>query len=162
MTNSGRGLRRDSRRMCAVSSERTTDASSAASCMCSEPSRSFPTAVTGSSRSASASVSTSFAGASRVRSTGSRTSGALRRATMGWHETTCPLSVWSQPLYGGFNENWLIGNHTCGCGAVYRVTTARTSLPCTGTAICEVCGGVMDSWHQSTSFRSYVLTKQPR
>ena len=55
--------------------------------------------------SASISAFTSFAGASRVRSTGSRTLGALRRATTGWLETICLLSVWPQHLYGGFNES---------------------------------------------------------
>jgi hypothetical protein len=55
--------------------------------------------------------------------------------------------------------NWLIGNHSCDCGAVYRVTTTRTSVPGTGTAICEVCGALMDSWHQSTTFRSYRRIK---
>jgi len=38
--------------------------------------------------SASASVSTSCAGASKVRSTGSRTSGASQHATIGSHEIT--------------------------------------------------------------------------
>jgi hypothetical protein len=29
-----------------------------------------------------------------------------------------------------------------------------------GHRVCEVCGGLMDSWHQSTTFRSYDLIKQ--
>jgi hypothetical protein len=57
---------------------------------------------------------------------------------------------------------WLTGKHTCDCGAVYRVTTTRKPFPGTGTAICEVCCGLMDSWRQSISFHSYVLIKPPR
>ena len=30
---------------------------------------------------------------------------ASQRARTGWLETTWPLSVWPQPLYGGFNES---------------------------------------------------------
>jgi hypothetical protein len=57
---------------------------------------------------------------------------------------------------GGFLE-WLAGKHKCECGAVYRVTTTRTPIPDTDTAVCEACGKVMDSWRQSTSLRSYDL-----
>ena len=46
----------------------------------------FQTAAPESNRSASANVSISFAGASKVRSTGSKTSGASQPATTGWRE----------------------------------------------------------------------------
>jgi hypothetical protein len=44
---------------------------------------------------------------------------------------------------------------------VYRVTTTKTPIPDTDTAVCEHCGKVMDSWRQSTSFRSYDLISRP-
>jgi hypothetical protein len=60
----------------------------------------------------------------------------------------------------GFME-WLTGTHTCDCGAVYKVRATRTPFPDTDDATCDVCGKVMDSWRQSTSFRSYELVSRP-
>ena len=65
----------------------TTVLNCATSCPNAEPSRSSPTAATGSSHSASANASTSFTGASRLYPTGSRTSGASQPDTTGWLET---------------------------------------------------------------------------
>ena len=60
----------------------------------------------------------------------------------------------------GFWER-ITGKHTCKCGAVYEITTTRTPFPDTDNAVCEVCGTEMDSWRQSTSFRSYTLISRP-
>jgi hypothetical protein len=54
----------------------------------------------------------------------------------------------------GFFER-ITGIHTCDCGAKYRVTATRTPFPDTDDARCEQCDAVMDSWRNSTSFRSY-------
>ena len=54
--------------------------------------------------SASTTASTSCV-TSRVRSTGSRTSGALPPAMTSSHATTWPLFVWLPRSYGGFNES---------------------------------------------------------
>jgi hypothetical protein len=56
----------------------------------------------------------------------------------------------------GFTE-WLTGTHICDCGATYKITWNKTTFPHTGNATCEKCGGVMDSWRNSTSVRSYKL-----
>jgi hypothetical protein len=60
---------------------------------------------------------------------------------------------------GKFFE-WLLGKHTCECGAVYKVTVLRSPSPDTDDVCCEVCGKVMDGWLHSTSYRSYDLIRQ--
>ena len=59
---------------------------------------------------------------------------------------------------GAFFE-WLAGRHTCECGTVYQVTTTRTPMPTTDIAVCEHCGGVMDTWWQSKVVRAYDVVK---
>jgi hypothetical protein len=58
--------------------------------------------------------------------------------------------------------NWLLGKHTCGCGAVYKVTVIRSQSPDTDDACCEGCGKVMASWQHSTRYRSYDLVTHER
>jgi hypothetical protein len=58
--------------------------------------------------------------------------------------------------------DWLLGKHTCECGAAYKVTMIRSPSRDTDDACCEVCGKVMDSWEHSTSVRSYDLIAQKR
>jgi hypothetical protein len=53
--------------------------------------------------------------------------------------------------------DWLTGKHKCDCGAMYQMATTTTEFPETSNAVCEVCGKVMDSWRESTIFRSYNL-----
>jgi predicted SprT family Zn-dependent metalloprotease len=53
------------------------------------------------------------------------------------------------------------GRYTCQCGAVYRVTTTKTPVADTDIVTCENCNRIIDSWGQSTSFRSYYLISRP-
>jgi hypothetical protein len=53
--------------------------------------------------------------------------------------------------------DWLLGKHTCQCGAAYRMTLVRSPSPDTDDACCEVCGKVMDSWEHATHYWSYDL-----
>jgi len=57
---------------------------------------------------------------------------------------------------GGWRE--LIGQYKCECGAIYQKISPFTD---TDYADCEVCGRRMDSWRNSTSFRSYELISRP-
>src|ERR1700704_5116001 len=98
-------IRRVKRQNGCLATRHMTAMSCAKSCMSAAPSRSFPTATTGNSPFLSANASTSCAGASRLRSTGSKTSGVSRPVTTSWRETTWPLSASSLLLYGGFNES---------------------------------------------------------
>jgi hypothetical protein len=64
---------------------------------------------------------------------------------------TVNVAYWGM---AGFFDR-ITGTHTCDCGAKYRVRSTRTPIPDTDDARCEECGKVMDSWRNSTSFRSY-------
>lgn len=60
---------------------------------------------------------------------------------------------------GGWRE--LIGQYKCECGAIYKKVSTTTPFTDTDDADCEVCGRRMDSWRNSTSFRSYELISRP-
>ena len=64
-----------------------------------------------------------------------------------------PVYLLAPPMVAFFE--WLVGRHTCECGTVYQVTTTRTPVPNTDVAVCEHCGGVMDTWRQSKVVRAY-------
>ncbi|MET4199953.1 hypothetical protein ABIA95_003952 [Bradyrhizobium sp. LA8.1] len=62
-------------------------------------------------------------------------------------------------MSGGWRE--LIGQYKCDCGAIYKMISTRTPFPDTDSAECEVCGRTMDSWRNSTAFRSFELLDRP-
>ena len=60
---------------------------------------------------------------------------------------------------GGWRE--IIGQYKCECGALYKKISTTTPFPDSDHEDCEVCGRRMDSWINSTSFRSYELISRP-
>src|SRR5439155_24179302 len=49
----------------------------------------------------------------------------------------------------------------CNCGAEYRRTEEKFTVPQTGQAVCTVCGAALESWWKSTHVPTYELIQHP-